>query len=741
MRPFNHASNHTPYSVRRLPHLGKSTDQPSTRSLSTQQDHVNICLTARQDHFHSSFALDQLTEVSERVVPKEFVLLMAPIFGLDIPPHSYIRLHEALKKRTIKNPEYEVVEDGNFPADYDNGDRTIRIHAAALKQVIEYPAQAWELLTILLHEFGHHLDNVLRRDLAEGTSDTPNPADDAPLEEGSKYAHFMASYDVADKGDICIARYSPTQDTELSITICHTEAMSAISHSQDPTGQQSQDPRGDRENFEAGGHDSKGHSHVSLAQPLGKLGFPTAEIAAIYFGNWLRDHSQLLDPKLVRGPHTAKSFPALLSRQALTEVVDILAARTFGDARSFYPEVFKVTTARLGVYRPSQHIDNPKVENPKPKDILAIDSDFEPWVEAGHPWLEVDYERSMKRHIHRSVGVMQEELGAAMEARRSGDGMRLFGAGLHILEDFFAHSNFVELSLIKQGYDTVLPWTSPAPCKWNLPLVTGRFGGSDVIASLALPIAKVLTPISIWTFTPTKPGDRTDSERMMLVLLGELADPGPLDAFKFYLDVRDNLSKDPRYARLELAAWLITTPARLLANSLGIIAQDLARWIGNMIDDVQSLHENPNINGSTDPTHSQLAKDHPEHPFHYLAGQLAQVAVEEVAKAMVNHWEYRDGSNPMALATAYFAHPQDTTWQDEIVARWARENPDLIAQGSNVFWLENLQKGIREAAKVEQDGLLQAARTFQTEITNFIKFIDNTLNPDLSNLPWVAVSI
>ena len=502
-------------------------------------------------------------------------------------------------------------------------------------------------------------------------------------------------------------------------------------------------PIGDRENFEAGGHDSNGHSHVSLTAPLRALGLEPHMVHGIYFGNWLRDYSQLVDPKLVRGPNTPKKFPALLSRNALTQIVDILAARTFSHGRTLYPHDFQVTPERLGVYRPSQHIDNPRVENPEPRNIHAIDSDFEPWIESGHPWLEVDYDRSMKRHIHRSVGVMQEELGAAMFEGNSADGRRYFGAGLHILEDYFAHSNFVELSLIKLGYDKVLPWTSPAPCKWNLPVVTGTFGGSDIIASLALPIAKVLTPTSIWTFTPSKPGERTDSERMMLVLLGEMEDPEPLIALKTYLSLRDSLSSNPLYARLELALWFVSTPARLLANGLGFIVQGLARWIGNTVDDYQSLLKNPNTNGSTDPTHSQLAKDHPEHPFHHLAGLLAQAAVEDVAKAMADNWAHRSGPNPMAVATGYFTHPQDSTWQDEIVGRWARENPERIAQGSSLIRLENLHKELSEHAKQEREGLFQTAITFQKEVSDFIKYIEDAslsaigevIVPDLGGLP------
>jgi hypothetical protein len=85
------------------------------------------------------------------------------------------------------------------------------------------------------------------------------------------------------------------------------------------------------------------------------------ERSIIYFGNWMRDYSQLLDPKLVRGENMPRQFPQVFSRKALTEIVDILSIRSFHHLRS-KPGLVNVTPERLGVYRPSEHIDNPRVD-------------------------------------------------------------------------------------------------------------------------------------------------------------------------------------------------------------------------------------------------------------------------------------------------------------------------------------------------------------------------------------------
>lgn len=69
------------------------------------------------------------------------------------------------------------------------------------------------------------------------------------------------------------------------------------------------------------------------------------------------------------------------------------------------------------------------------------------------------------------------------------DSYRLLGTLLHSLEDFSAHSNWCELSLIRLGYHQVFAHVGDAvkiqtPAGPAPPLVTGTFGGSDFVHSL-----------------------------------------------------------------------------------------------------------------------------------------------------------------------------------------------------------------------------------------------------------------
>jgi hypothetical protein len=648
----------------------------------------------------STFALEALTQLAHELIAPQFIMEMASVFGLDVPPEVYLALQEALIEGRIHNPNYCIVATGTYPADYDNRDRTIRIHASAVEYIIKNPESTWELLAVLLHEFGHHLDNVIRRDLAPlHTEHTIDLHADADGEEGARYAMHMAETGSGVEGTLTLARYVDAQGTGHLIEVDHAQAMQAVARRQSDIIRfidDEIDP--DREGFEADGSDNGLFSHERIEAGMQAVGFVKEDLQAVYFGNWLLDYSQLLDPKIVRHPDQEKNFPSVLSRKALTDIVDVLAARKFPDLRTRDRVNYTVTEQKLGVYRPSRHIDNPKVENPNPADPSTRDREFEPWVQADNPLLEVEYETSMKSYIHRSAAVMYRELAQAMKLGNTPAGLQKLGSALHILEDFFAHSNFVELKLISLGHDQVLPWTGTADCKHGLPLVTGMFGGSDVIASLAEPIAKVLAPNQVWKFTPSKPGMRSDSEKMLLILLEEHKEEWLLDTFRSLLDARDKASAVPGYKLLEFYYWVVSTPLRLAGNAYSAVFQGLLQIIGNSIDDIQTFRgADPHLTGSTDPSHSQLSKDHTQHPLHVIAAGCASIAVKDVARAMLHHWSIGSDQRPTDIALSYFVHPQDTSKLDEVFIEWAAQNPEQVRRASSRSELEELQEQLHEA--------------------------------------------
>ncbi|HEX8540765.1 MAG TPA: HET-C-related protein [Pseudomonas sp.] len=482
--------------------------------------------------------------------------------------------------------------------------------------------------------------------------------------------------------------------------------------------------------FEAGKGDPVTATHGAIEAVLGKLDLTAFQIRAIYYGNWLRDYSQLLDPKLVRAVGTPKNFPDVLSREALTKIVDVLAVREFTGLMAIDRQQFTVTPEKLGVYRPSEHLDNPKPANEKPTDPKSVDADFEDWVAPDDASLQVDPETSMKRYLQRGVDFMTAELNRAREAGpQSADGLRAFGSALHVLEDFFAHSNFVELSLRKMGYDDVLPWTSKADCKHGLPLVTGTFGGSDIIASLAAPLGKILFSTDDKPFEVTKPGVRYERDQIIQILLSEHPDPKWYDAHEAFLSARDTWAGLSFAGKVEQILNVIGTPGRLVGNAIGAAMQGLSTLFGNSVDDAQTtLGDDPNTSGSTNPSHSQLAKDHAEHPLHFLAGQLAQKAVLHVAQAMLGQWEQKNAAQAPAQAAAqYFTHPMDSDWQDALVREWAKNNPGLVKRATSKSELDGINKELQKSAQ-------KALDRFKNESSTFLNKFDINSAKDVWNL-------
>jgi hypothetical protein len=483
--------------------------------------------------------------------------------------------------------------------------------------------------------------------------------------------------------------------------------------------------------FEAGKGDERKATHGSIEAVLASAGFTQHQIRAVYYGNWLRDYSQLLDPKLVRAIDMPKNFPDVLSREALTQIVDVLAVREFTDLMQNDREKFKVTAERLGVYRPSEHLDNPKPANDTPSDPKSIDADFEDWVALGDASLQVDPETSMKRYLQHGVGFMTAQLNLARQAGpQSADGLRALGGALHVLEDFFAHSNFAELSLRKLGYDDVLPWTSKADCKHGLPLVTGTFGGSDIIASLAGPLGKILFSTDDKPFEATKSGVRYERDQIIQILLSEHPDPKWNDAHETFLSARDKWAEQPFASKVEEIFNVIGAPGRIVGNAIGTAMQGLTTLFGNSVDDAQTVFgEDPNTSGSTDPSHSQLAKDHAEHPLHQLAALLAETAVLRVGQAMLGHWEQKLGvQDPTQMAAQYFTHPMDSSWQDALVREWAKNNPGLVKRATSKSELDNLGRELQNNAQ-------KALNRFKNESSNFLsKFSEIKSAKDVWNL-------
>ncbi|KAL8707580.1 MAG: hypothetical protein Q9220_007421 [cf. Caloplaca sp. 1 TL-2023] len=217
-------------------------------------------------------------------------------------------------------------------------------------------------------------------------------------------------------------------------------------------------------------------------------------VKRVYFGNWLRDYSQAVDVGTLKG----------IQSGTIRILVWVLSFLSFGYATA----EFEVTEERLGVYRPEEHIDNPK-DYADNQDARQYDSRLRPPIQPIE--LQVDPNTGMKNYIANenlgiatSAGYIKHSFARSIHFGRvytngaSGtrgkeadlcEALRCLGQGLHCMEDFGAHTNYTELVLREMGYTNVFPHTGSATeislhGRRVFPLVTGTFGAVDFLHSV-----------------------------------------------------------------------------------------------------------------------------------------------------------------------------------------------------------------------------------------------------------------
>ncbi|GAA5835537.1 hypothetical protein JCM11251_002958 [Rhodosporidiobolus azoricus] len=446
--------------------------------------------------------------------------------------------------------------------------------------------------------------------------------------------------------------------------------------------------------------------------------FGGLDIKRVYFGNWLRDYSQAMD---IAGL-------SKLSKQTILNLVMALGFLAHGYATG----EFEVTDERLGVYLPTEHIDNPKgyAADQPGGDARPYDPRLRPPVDNRE--LEIDPRTGMKNYIANEQGGWETSSALVRKliiqcieyGRRAKNGgreedryeaYRLLGTLLHTLEDFTAHSNWCELSLLRLGYSQVFCHVgdacriqSPAgPCP---PLVTGSFGGADFLHSLLGEATDHISEASVSDLQKAMDGARStarsvdgksasDTLRKLLFDLpgssgsnlsremGDVEDirsrasNGQLDnlspqemhatLFKI-LTFRDNvvkgiestIEKIPGLSSLvekitnSVNAFVFTTLEPMLKPIMGQATTVLGQGSQAVLqsEDQYEVFNNPH---ASDPTHSFLSKDHFALILNEPAGQVAILILQHTVKAIVKAWE-DNGINPHQVASdvlSAFHHP------------------------------------------------------------------------------------
>lgn len=206
----------------------------------------------------------------------------------------------------------------------------------------------------------------------------------------------------------------------------------------------------------------EGHGGIEQ-RALTAVGFSDAEAGQIYFGNWLRDFSQL----------NGSGNP--LAQNDLLSLFTVIRVLGWGEWNR------EVSPAELGTYVPSEHLDNPDaaglspgippdkrtVEDPA---VRAMEHDPDPAKrkiftdaldrlspEQRKAYDDEEAHRSeitdaatrsgLPVYVERGKFHAKSKLSEAIGLGRGPAGFAKMGDALHAVEDYFSHSNFIDVCL------------------------------------------------------------------------------------------------------------------------------------------------------------------------------------------------------------------------------------------------------------------------------------------------------
>ena len=531
------------------------------------------------------------------------------------------------------------------------------------------------------------------------------------------------------------------------------------------------------------------HGDIALAIPL----LATANrriVKQIYFGNWLRDFSQLLD----------KGSLALVPYPVLRALVSVFAFVQFGYAT----REFEVTDERLGVYRPEEHVDNPRgysgsdtVEtaskaSPREDDTNhTTGQNLRPSVQPME--LDIDPITGMKNYICNiqhvkggdisSAEYVEKQLIAAIACGRQGslEAYTHIGAALHPLEDFLAHSNYAELAMQMIGRE-INDQVKRTPALRKVfafvgegarvktsngeaaPITTGTFGALDLCQTLLGEIEDKASAVSLPGLEIRASDSNGALQKMAKYLIGLLGDLTPnfesnilkvqkgitnakpanwgelqekpeklWESIEPVLRLRDDIAKwvnDHLKVRAVQDALATISAAidKLVYMVLGMFLSPLLKEFRKVLKDQEQrlLLEDQLARRSsgersifddgstaTDPTHSQLAKDHYDHVLNEIAGRVAVQVSTYTVTEIVQLWQSGNTQDPretIQKILEVFHHPFNANpgsfiqalMLDEVRV-WVRES---IAADAKSFetTLDSLSRsGVASRMKVSAD--------------------------------------
>lgn len=261
----------------------------------------------------SKFAFEQLLDFAKKDSKAMFCFWMAEIFGADIPLKAYEKLYKDISdgKETINTKIIVALDVPGYGAAYytgknENFKNHIIISEGFITNALKDNKYQKLLLIALVEEFGHHLDYLLRNEYSTKGGDAKN--DEGALYSGRmnrRYKqYFIDPFKVKEQHYATATIEGEEKKLVWNFADLHEKLKEFI----DNRVEKDDNYFAGYEFFGAGlGDDLHGLGHQAIENnALGKIDKyknnskgQNIQRSQIYFGNWLRDFSQFVDPMVV----------------------------------------------------------------------------------------------------------------------------------------------------------------------------------------------------------------------------------------------------------------------------------------------------------------------------------------------------------------------------------------------------------------------------------------------------------
>lgn len=225
---------------------------------------LNLLVIDDEVRLDSEFAVDQLQRIAQKDSLAMFMAAFMDIFGTDIPAQAYEALYfDAQEKAPHLIPtivvQEKISQGSGKAAFFNNGEiQEIWVAEDIVLEAVEDNDLRGELMTMLVEEYGHFLDYLLRNHYAD------TPIKDAPADEGAAFAYSVYTLNPVEQSDQYFAE-ATIDGEETPLTWDFSELNNNLKEYVNQERQQQDDNYGDLEFYKAGYiklHGKHGHGDI-----------------------------------------------------------------------------------------------------------------------------------------------------------------------------------------------------------------------------------------------------------------------------------------------------------------------------------------------------------------------------------------------------------------------------------------------------------------------------------------------